>query len=84
MLDCGKNFKGSMSESCNECQQIDDENHCLNHCPKYREINHNNHETNIDFNNIFSNDLNILHDILPSIMNLWNTKTAHGTMNCIN
>ena len=82
MLDCGKNFKGTMSELCNECQQIDDENHRLNHCPKYHENNHYNHETNIEFKDVFSSDENVLSNILPSIKNLWNTKTAHGTMNC--
>ena len=77
MLQCGKNFKGTMNEMCNECQKIDDEDHRLNHCPKY----HYNHETNIDFKNIFSNDVNILRDILPSIKKVWNTKTANGSMN---
>ena len=81
MLQCGKNFKGNMSEMCNECHKIDDEDHRLNHCPKYREINYHDHETNIDYKNIFSNDINVLHDILPSIKRVWNTKTAHGSMN---
>ena len=45
MLQCGKNFKGTMQEMCNECQKIDDEDHRLNHCPKYQENNHYNHET---------------------------------------
>ena len=81
MLQCGKDFKGNMSEMCNECHKVDDEDHCLNHCPKYREINHYDHETNIDYKNIFSNDVNVLRNILPSIKSVWNTKTAHGSMN---
>ena len=81
MLHCGKNFKGTMSEVCDECQKIDDEDHRMNHCPKYHENNHYNHETNIDFKNIFSNDANVLRDILPSIKKVWNTKTANGSMN---
>ena len=70
-----------MSEMCNDCQKVDDEDHRLNHCPKYREINQYNHETNIDFRDIFSNDMNTLRDVLPSVKNVWNTKNAHGSMN---
>ena len=35
MLECGRNFKGSLNELCNQCHQIDDKNHRLNYCIKY-------------------------------------------------
>ena len=55
MLECGKNFKGTMSESCSECGTIDDEEHRLNNCRKWAEINNVGKEK-IDFNDIYSND----------------------------
>ena len=39
MLQCGKNFKGTMKEICDTCNTIDDENHRLNDCIKWRTIN---------------------------------------------
>ena len=39
LLECGKNFKGTQSEMCTECNCVDDENHRLNHCIKQRNIN---------------------------------------------
>ena len=36
MLECGRNYKGSMSEICNECNDLDDENHRLNFCAKFK------------------------------------------------
>ena len=34
MLQCGKNYKGTMNEICNECDILDDEDHRLNCCVK--------------------------------------------------
>ena len=82
MLECGKNHKGTLSLECTTCNIIDDENHRLNDCPKWQHRNiHNSKEhERIDFNKIFSNDICILREIIPVIQNLWNVKTAHGTM----
>ena len=81
MLDCGKNFKGSYGELCRECQTVDNENHRLNHCIKFRDINHYDSITNIDFELIFSNDVGVLRGILPEILKTWNLHNANGTMN---
>ena len=44
MLQCGRNFKGDNSVTCNTCSVVDDEEHCLNHCVKYRTMNYYDHE----------------------------------------
>ena len=80
MLACGKNYKGSMSEMCGTCNVIDDENHRLNFCSKYRETNLYDNTEKKDFAKIFSHDIDILRDILPKIQKVWNTKTARGSM----
>ena len=80
MLECGQNFKGSISETCRTCQTVDDENHRLNHCTKLRSINYCDQVDKVDFANVFSNDLSTLKCIIEAIEQVWNTKTAHGTV----
>ena len=80
MLDCGRNFKGSNSATCNKCGVVDDEEHRLNHCIKYRSINYYDHEEKLPFENIFSTDVEVLRNIIPRIQNVWDTYCAHGTM----
>ena len=76
MLECGKNHKGTLSLMCTTCNIIDDENHRLNVCPKWQ---HKRMQCE-NFDKIFSNDICTLREIIPAIQNLWNVKSAHGTM----
>ena len=78
MLQCGRNFKGTMSEMCNICNVTDDEDHVLNHCPKYEM--HRESDTCINFNDIYSNQIEILRAIISTIERFWNTSNAHGTL----
>ena len=80
MLECGKNFKGKLPEICNTCNVVDDENHRLNFCSKFKETNFYDCVEKEDFTKIYSHDVNVLRDILPKIQKVWNTKTARGTM----
>ena len=80
MLDCGRNFKGNKPEICSQCKMIDDENHRLNYCIKYRETNLYDSNIKEDFQKVFSSDIVVLREILPIIQKIWNCKTAHGTM----
>ena len=81
MLQCGKNYKGTMSETCNYCNVIDDENHRLNDCPLLRNVNLADTRCRIDFNDVFSSDINVLRPVIKEIGKVWNVQTAHGTMN---
>ena len=80
MLECGWNYKGSIPETCAQCNQIDDENHRLNYCIRFRETNLYDTDEKVDFSEIFSTDINTLRNILPKIEGVWNMKNAHGTM----
>ena len=80
MLECGKNFKGSLKELCNDCSSIDDENHRLNHCIKWGDTNLYNEIDKVDIDLIYSHDINVLRCVTSKVENVWNTKTAHGTM----
>ena len=80
MLGCGRNFKGNKPEICSQCKTIDDENHRLNYCIKFRETNLYDCDVKEDFQIVFSSDIVVLREILPKIQKIWNCKTAHGTM----
>ncbi len=81
MLECGKNYKGTNAENCNQCNVYDDENHRLNNCQKYREINFYETDTKVDFNLIHSNDTTVLRNIISNLECVWSTRNGHGTMN---
>ena len=81
MLECGVNYKGTMSTQCKQCKVDDDENHRLNDCKAYRFINLYNNPQKVNFGDVYSHDIQIVRDILKCIEKVWNTKTANGTMN---
>ena len=81
MLECGKNFKGSMRETCSKCDVIDDENHRLNHCAIYRNVNLFDTQQKIDFFDVYSTDVNTVKTAIKHIENVWNVTNAHGSMN---
>ena len=80
MLDCGTNYKGTKPEICSQCNVIDNEDHRLNNCIKYRNINQYDCNEKVNFKKIFSNDIEVLREIIPIIQRVWNCKTAHGTI----
>ena len=83
MLECGANYKGTLNENCNVCNRIDDEYHRLNDCTKYSNINFCGSDNKVDFSKIYSGDIDILRELIPTIEKVWNTKCAHGSMNSI-
>ena len=81
MLECGKNFKNSMTEKCKDCNVVDDENHRLNNCVTFRNLNLYDIHPKVDFFDIFSSDMTVLRTVIGQIEKVWNVKTAHGSMN---
>ena len=80
MLECGKNFKGTLPEICQKCLVTDDENHRMNTCPKWKDTNFLESETKISFCNIFSNDSSILPEIIERIQKVWELSLGNGLM----
>ena len=79
MLECGKNYKGTVNEVCSVCDCIDDEEHRLNICPKY-DNNYRDHHEKLNFNTVFSDNIDDIRSIIPRIESLWNVKTGHGSI----
>ena len=80
MLECGNNFKGSQSDICQVCGVVDNENHRLNNCIKYRLINYFDSDEKIPFESIYSTDVETVKKVIEVIEKIWNTRNAHGTM----
>ena len=67
MLECGRNFKGTHRMMCDQCNQIDDENHRLNNCVKWKKTNFHNTSEKLDFQLVYSNDIDILRGIIAKL-----------------
>ena len=80
MLECGRNFKGTIKETCITCNVIDDEDHRLNSCTRWKETNNHLGNKKVDFQNVFSEDVDILNKILTDIEKVWETKFSKGRM----
>ena len=80
MLECGKNYKGTRSEQCITCKSDDTEEHRLNNCLKFSNINYSNCNEKLPFDTVFSTNVEKLRTIIQRIETVWNVKTGHGTM----
>ena len=80
MLECGTNFKGTLKTNCKTCNVTDNESHRLNDCPTYTTHEPHSPAPRVNFDDILSNEKNILSNILKAIEQIWNTKTAHGSV----
>ena len=81
MLECGKNFKGTMSLTCDRCNCLDDEEHRLNSCLKFNCFNFCNEPDQLSFDTVYSSNIGDIKSILNRIKKVWNVKTGHGSMN---
>ena len=78
MLHCGRNYKGSLGDTCKSCNVLDDEEHRLNKCPLYKTQDEPRPETN--FNEVFTQDVTRVRNVLTNIEKVWNTHNANGTV----
>ena len=80
MLECGKNYRGTITENCLTCNVIDNEEHRLNVCMRFSDTNYSNDTEKIPLETIYSEDVNSLRIIIERIEKIWNVKTGHGTI----
>ena len=78
MLECGKNFCGTLPDICTVCCQTDDENHRLNHCKRLEMVNLLNSQEKMNFEDIHSNDFETVKDVINKVAKVWNVKTGNG------
>ena len=81
MLKCRANFSsGYGNKSCPKSNKIDDERHRINYCPVYQEINLYDCENKLDFDLIYSDDLNEILKVVEVILKLWDLGFGKNSM----
>ena len=80
MLECGKNDEGIMKETCTTCAVVDDENHRLNDCVVWRDINCSSKSYRTNFSDIYSRDYSVLEKVIPEIEGVWDLRYTKGRM----
>ena len=80
MLECGRNFKGTMNEQCEECHVIDDENHRINSYRKWKETNRHDSTEKVEFDDVFCCEKLKLDKILEEIGKVWDLEYSHNRM----
>ena len=80
MLECGINYKGTLSTQCIACNTTDNEEHRLNSCIRYEAVNFYHSDDKIPFDTIYTTNIDQLKEIISRISQVWNVKTGHGTI----
>ena len=80
MLECGKNFKGQLPQNCSQCDVLDNENHRLNFCIKWKHLNLYHAAVKIHFESVYSDNMETMMVILKEIMKVWNVVNGRGGM----
>ena len=80
LLECGKNYQGTLKKLCDTCKSVDDENHRLNYCPKWQNLNLFDTNEKIEFSDIYSDDLQNIKLTVAYIEKVWNTHDSNGSM----
>ena len=81
MLECSKNYSHKYgTKTCKECLTIDNEEHRLNNCKRWRNVNLFNYDVEIDFNLIYSQNVEILKSIASILQSVWNLENHCNEM----
>ena len=85
MLKCAANFKNSFTNiNCDRCKVSDDENHRINDCILFKDINLYTSSLKIDFSFIHSHDEEAVARVLETVCTLWDLKNGKNEMKCLN
>ena len=81
MLDCANNYKGKYgTKICTTCNVIDNESHRINDCRKWKDINLFGKDLVVNFDAVYSEDLNTLKQISNLLQSIWNLENNKNEM----
>ena len=81
MLQCAANFKGRYGDKiCKKCLTEDNENHRINVCPEWSNINLVNETENIDFDQIHSENEGESLKVVKKVIEMWDLGNNKNTM----
>ena len=83
MLKCANNYKsGQGGNECRTCEEVDDENHRINHCSRFGELNLYYSPIKFDFDCIFLDDMDSVSRAVEVVDHLWNLENGKNDMRC--
>ena len=81
MLECGANFQMKYGgKLCKQCNIIDDEDHRLNNCPTFKDVNFYDTMEKIDFQMIYSDNLEESSKVIKAILAVWDLGCGKNVM----
>ena len=81
MLQCAANFSmGYATKECRACGVTDDEDHRINHCVQWCDINLSNSVEKINFTDIYSNDRVESLKVIERVMMMWDLGNGKNAM----
>ena len=81
MLQCAANFSdGYGGKLCDKCGFNDDENHRINICPKWHNVNQRNEDGVTDYDQIYSDDEKESMQVISKIISMWDLGNGRNCM----
>lgn len=81
MLCCGANFAmGYGSKECAECLELDDIDHRINRCPKYKETNLSEYEEKMEMMLLYSDEIEKAGPVITRILSMWDLEHGRNVM----
>ena len=77
--ECGKNYKGTVSDICDLCTSEDDKTHCLYYCPKWKNVILYDCTHKVNFEDVYSNSSGTVRKVASLIKKIYNTR-LNGSM----
>ena len=85
MLDCATNYKNKYRTTiCKECSKTDDENHRINECVKYSNINNCDTTEKFDFSTVFLDTVEAMESAAQTISKIWDLTNGKNLMRSVN
>ena len=83
MLKCANNFStGFGTKNCDVCGVIDNEDHRINYCKKWENINRCCSDEKIDFSDIFLDDYEKCLVVVECVLSIWDLNNGKNEMRC--
>ena len=81
MLDCAVNYHGKYgTKMCTLCKVIDDENHRINYCKKWQNVNLYKTDYILNFDTVFSDNIEEIRQISNCLGSIWNLENGKNEM----
>ena len=81
MLYCQANYSaGTGNKNCSVCRVLDNESHRINDCVVFRSTNLYDSKNKIDFNRIYTDDMQSILDVISIVLKIWDLGAGKNVM----